>query len=55
VVFHDGSRLDAGDVLTSFAVQWNAENPRHVGRTGTFATFAAWFGGFLNAPAAPGG
>jgi ABC-type transport system substrate-binding protein len=55
VIFHDGSRLDAGDVLTSFAVQWNAEDPRHLGRTGTFPTFAAWFGGFLNAPAAPGG
>ena len=37
VVFHDGSRLDAGDVLTSFAVQWDAEDPRHLGRTGTFA------------------
>ena len=55
VTFHDGSRLDAGDVLTSFAVQWNAEDPRHLGRTGTFPTFAAWFGGFLNAPATPGG
>ena len=46
--------LDAGDVVTSFAVQWDAEHPRHLGRTGTFATFAAWFGGFLNPPAAPG-
>lgn len=55
VVFHDGARLDAGDVLTSFAVQWNAEDPRHLGRTGTFPTFVAWFGGFLNAPATPGG
>jgi peptide/nickel transport system substrate-binding protein len=55
VVFHDGSRFDAGDVLASFAAQWDAENPDHLGRTGTFPMFAAWFGGFLHPPATPGG
>ena len=53
VQFDDGSTLDAGDVATSFAVQWDAENPFHRGRTGDFATFAAWFGGFLHPPAPP--
>jgi ABC-type transport system substrate-binding protein len=52
VLFDDGSLLDANDVVLSFAVQWDAENPLHRGRTGDFATFAAWFGGFLH-PAAP--
>jgi ABC-type transport system substrate-binding protein len=50
VTFHDGSRLDADDVVLSFAAQWDAEHPLHVGRTGDFATFGAWFGGFLNSP-----
>ncbi len=50
VTFHDGSTLDAKDVLDSFAVQWDAANPRHRGRTGMFATFATMFGGFLNPP-----
>ncbi len=55
VLFDDGSRLDAGDVLASFAVQWDADNPRHLGRTSTFPTFASWFGGFLHPPAKPAG
>ncbi|HEV8402093.1 MAG TPA: ABC transporter substrate-binding protein [Candidatus Limnocylindrales bacterium] len=53
VLFDDGSRLDANDVVLSFAVQWDAEHPLHRGRTGDFATFAAWFGGFLHPPAPP--
>jgi peptide/nickel transport system substrate-binding protein len=55
VTFHDGSTLDAGDVVQSFAVQWDAEHPLHHGDGGTFATFASRFGGFLNAPASSGG
>ena len=51
VLFHDGSALDANDVLVTFAVQWDAEHPLHRGRKGTFPTFASWFGGFLNPPA----
>jgi ABC-type transport system substrate-binding protein len=54
VTFHDGATLDAGDVVSSFAVQWDAEHPLHRGHGGAFATFAARFGDFLNAPAAGG-
>jgi peptide/nickel transport system substrate-binding protein len=48
VVFHDGSTLDANDVVMSYVVQWDAANPLHVGRTGDFTYFSALFGGFLN-------
>lgn len=50
VLFHDGSRLDANDVVLSYAVQWDADHPRHLGRQGAFSQFASWFGGLLNAP-----
>ncbi len=50
VTFHDGSAFDANDVVMSYAVQWDASHPLHVGRTGEFYYFAALFGGFLNAP-----
>jgi peptide/nickel transport system substrate-binding protein len=36
----------------SYAVQWDAANPLHKGRTGTFTYFNALFGQFLNAPPA---
>jgi ABC-type transport system substrate-binding protein len=55
VRFHDGSTLDAGDVVMSFAVQWDADHALHRGHDGSFATFTSRFGGFLNPPAAPGG
>ncbi len=51
VLFADGSRFDANDVVQSFAVQWDADHPLHHGHTGSFETFAAWFGGFLDPPA----
>jgi len=51
VTFHDGSRLDASDVVLSLAVQWDAEHPLHRGRTGEFQAFLDRFGGFLNPPA----
>lgn len=51
VVFHDGSDLDANDVVSSFIAQWDASSPLHVGRTGRFDYFALLFGGFLNTPA----
>ncbi|EFO82058.1 ABC transporter substrate binding protein (dipeptide) [Oscillochloris trichoides DG-6] len=51
VKFHDGSDFDANDVVMSFAVQWDAANPLHVGRDGSFTYFSSLWGGFLNAPA----
>ncbi len=48
VTFHDGTTLDANDVVMSYYVQWDASNPLHVGRTGDFTYFSAFFGGFLN-------
>ena len=53
VLFDDGSRLDANDVVLSFAVQWDAAHPLHRGEEGKFAPFAARFGGFLNPPPGP--
>jgi peptide/nickel transport system substrate-binding protein len=48
VTFHDGSALDANDVILSYVVQWDAAHPLHTGRTGDFTYFSAFFGGFLN-------
>jgi ABC-type transport system substrate-binding protein len=52
VKFHDGATLDAGDVVATFAVQWDAEHPLHAGRDGSFAHMS-WLGGLLNPPATP--
>ncbi len=54
VTFHDGSALDANDVVMSYVVQWDAAHPLHVGNTGAFSYFSALWGGFLNAPPAEG-
>ena len=50
VKFHDGSDFDANDVVLSWAVQWDASHPLHVGRDGSFTYFSGLFGAFLNAP-----
>lgn len=50
VTFHDGSTLDANDVVLSFVAQWDADHPLHGGREGTFKPFIDVFGGFLNPP-----
>lgn len=47
VTFHDGSTLDANDVVLSYAVQWIEDHPLHVGRDGNFTYFSAFFGGFI--------
>ena len=52
VTFHNGATLDANDVVATFAAQWDAMSPNHVGRTGTFEYFGAFFGCFLNAEVA---
>lgn len=50
--FHDGSDLDANDVVLSYGVQWDAGSPLHVGRDGSFQYWTYLFKSFLNAPAA---
>jgi peptide/nickel transport system substrate-binding protein len=52
VAFHDGATLDANDVVLSYAMMWDAEHPLHVGNTGGFDYFSAFWGGFLNPPPA---
>ena len=52
VTFHDGSTFDANDVVQSYRIQWDAADPAHVGREGTFTYWGALFGGFLNPPPA---
>ena len=52
VKFHNGAAFDANDVVQSYVVQWDASNPLHVGRDGSFTYFGALFGAFLNAPPA---
>jgi ABC-type transport system substrate-binding protein len=49
--FHDGSQLTANDVVMTYAVQWDAANPLHVGRDGSFTYWTYLFKAFLNAPA----
>jgi ABC-type transport system substrate-binding protein len=49
VVFHDGSAFDANDVVMSYAVQWDAAHPLHVGRNGSFTYWTYLFKAFLNA------
>ena len=49
VTFHDGATLEAGDVVLSYAVIWDAAHPLHIGRTGDFAYWGLW-GGHLNPP-----
>jgi ABC-type transport system substrate-binding protein len=51
VKFHDGSSLDANDVVKSLSIQWDAADPLHTGNTGAFSYWSGLFGKFLNAPA----
>lgn len=52
VTFHDGSTFEAEDVMTSYAVQWDASHELHLGNTGAFEYWPGLWGGFLNPPPA---
>ncbi|MCH7481105.1 MAG: peptide ABC transporter substrate-binding protein, partial [Chloroflexi bacterium] len=49
VLFHDGSKFDANDVVASWATGLDASNPFHVGNTGGFDYFAYLWDGLINA------
>lgn len=49
VLFHDGSTLDANDVVASWATGIDASNPNHVGNTGGFNYFSYLWDGLINA------
>jgi peptide/nickel transport system substrate-binding protein len=50
VKFHDGTIMNANDVVATFVVQWDASNPLHKGNTGEFYYMSTLFAAFLNAP-----
>jgi ABC-type transport system substrate-binding protein len=52
VAFHDGSTFEASDVILSYAAQWDALSPLHVGRTAAFEYWPSLVGGggYLNPP-----
>jgi ABC-type transport system substrate-binding protein len=52
VKFHDGSLLDANDVVFTLQIQWDAAHPLHTGNTGAFSYWSGLWGPFLNAPPA---
>ena len=51
VKFGDGADLDATDVVTSYAAQWDTQHALHIGRSGAFEYWPGLWGGFLNPPA----
>jgi peptide/nickel transport system substrate-binding protein len=52
VKFSDGTPLTAEDVVATYAVQWDAAHPLHMGNTGNFDYWTYLFTAFLNPPAA---
>lgn len=52
VKFHNGATLAANDVLLTYAVQWDAAHPLHVGQEGLFEYWSYLFAGYLNPPPA---
>lgn len=50
VLFHDGSTLDANDVVATWATGIDAANPNHVGNTGGFDYYSYLWDGLINAP-----
>ncbi len=51
--FSDGTAVTANDVVTTYGAQWDAADPLHVGNSGSFDYWSAFFGGFLNPPPPP--
>jgi len=52
VKFSNGAKLDAGDVVNTFAVMWDYSNPLRKGNTGSFQYWKDFFGPkVLNQPA----
>jgi len=49
VKFHDGSDLDANDVVVSFSAGLDAANPLHVGNTGAWTYYDYLWDGLINA------
>ncbi len=52
VMFHDGTMMDANDVVATWIAGIDAASPLHVGNTGTFTYFDYLWDGLINAPAA---
>jgi ABC-type transport system substrate-binding protein len=50
VTFHDGSTLDANDVVVSWMAGLDAASPYHVGNTGAFDYFGSLWDKLINAP-----
>lgn len=50
VVFHDGSTLDANDVVVSWTAGIDASSPYHTGNTGVFEYYSYLWDGLMNAP-----
>ena len=49
VKFHDGSSLDANDVIASWAAGIDAKNPNHKGNTGAFEYYTYLWDNLMNA------
>ncbi len=49
VTFHDGTKLDANDVVASWAAGIDASNPNHIGNTGAFDYYGYLWDGLMNA------
>jgi ABC-type transport system substrate-binding protein len=50
IKFHDGSDLDAGDVVATWSAALDASSPLHTGNTGTFFYYSYLWDGLMNAP-----